>query len=225
MTTGQINAICWTIFIAMCVLFAPALLLAISLHSVLLAVAFVVLWWAPFGYGMYIALAVWRKGDRRLLKRGIEGTAAVLSAKATNTVVQEGEFAWEAPRVYKYELLVDVPGKKPYETSCRICASGISEGQTVKVAVARHNHKRVTIDVGQSLPAGRRVPVTLPVSSGHVSGYSSRVSGYTAAGAGRDASPTDGERLGALAKLGRLHEQGVLTDTEFASQKARILSE
>ena len=54
MTIGQINAICWTIFIAMCVLFAPALLLAISLHSVLLAVAFVVLWWAPFGYGMYI---------------------------------------------------------------------------------------------------------------------------------------------------------------------------
>ena len=30
--------------------------------------------------------------------------------------------------------------------------------------------------------------------------------------------------LGALERLGALHEQGVLTDEEFAQQKARILA-
>jgi hypothetical protein len=153
MTVGKMSAICWTIFVVMSVLFGPLLLVAIGLHagtgSVLFAVGVVVVWWAPFGYAMYLAMAVTRNGDRRLLTRGIQGTAAVLSAKATNEVIQEGEFAWEAPRVYKYELLVNIPGKEPYKTTCRMCASGIRKGQTVTIAASKHNRKRVTIDVGQ----------------------------------------------------------------------------
>jgi hypothetical protein len=219
MTVGQINAICWTIFVAGCVLCAPALLAAISLHLVLLAVAFAILWWAPFGYGMYITMAVVRNGDRRLLKRGIQGTAAVLSAKATNEVIQAGEFAWDAPRVYKYQLLVNVPGKRPYKTSCRICASGISEGQTVTVAVAPHNHKRVTIDVGQGQQGGQRRPVAVasPVAT-------HRHSGYAGSGVGLIMPKTESERLTTLAQLGHLHQQGIVTDAEFAEQKARILN-
>ena len=49
----------------------------------------------------------------------------MLSAKATNTYISEGEFAWQAPRVYKYGLRVTIPGKQPYETSCSICVAGI----------------------------------------------------------------------------------------------------
>jgi hypothetical protein len=131
---------------------------------------------------MYLALAVMRNGDRRLLKRGIAGTAVVLSAKATNTVIQEGEFAWEAPRVYRYVLRVSIPGKAPYQTDCRICAAGINEGSTVNVAVSRHNRKRVTIDIGQGARgkgargsgSGRGAGASRPVNSG---AHSERIAG------------------------------------------------
>jgi hypothetical protein len=113
----------------------------------------IAVWWGPFAYAMYLSMAVIRNGDRRTLRRGVRGTAEVLAAKATNTVVQEGEFAWEAPRVYKYRLRVTLPGQVPYETTCSICASGIRPGAVVEVAAARHNRKRVAIDVGQD---GRR---------------------------------------------------------------------
>jgi hypothetical protein len=218
MTVGKISATCWTLFVVMSVLFAPALLAAIALHSVILAVGFVLLWWVPFGYAMYLAMAVTRNGDRRLLERGTPGTARVITARRTNEVIQEGEFAWEAPRVWKYELLVSIPGRPEYKTTCRICASGIGEGQTVTVAVAKHNHKRVTIDVGQGRPGGAsRGARTIAASPVGI--------GYAASGAVRNIPTPDSQRLNALAKLGQLHEQGVLTDAEFQSQKVRILSE
>ena len=220
MTVGKMNVICWTLFVVGCVLCAPCLLAAIAMHSPLLIVAFAVAWWAPFVYAMYLAMAVMRNGDRRLLRRGIQGTAAVLSAKATNTVIQEGEFAWEAPRVYKYELLVSIPDREPYKTTCRICASSIRQGQTVRVAVSKHNRKRVTIDVGQGQHGGsaaRPAPVVAPVPAAHHSGYAG-------SGVGLIIPSTESGRLTVLAQLGQLHERGVITDAEFAEQKARILN-
>jgi hypothetical protein len=107
---------------------------------------------------MYLAMAVMRNGDRRTLKRGVRGKAEVLTAKATNTVIQAGEYAWQAPQVYKYRLRVTLPGRAPYETTCSICASGIHAGAVVDVAVGRHNRKRVTIDVGQGDTRGQAQP-------------------------------------------------------------------
>ena len=156
MTVGKISLTCWTVFVVMSVAFLPVGAAIVGIHALPVAVRVVLaivvaggLWWGPFGYAMYLALAVTRNGDRRLLKRGISGTAVVLSAQATGEVIQEGEFAWEAPRVYKYSLKVSIPGRSPYETTCRICAAGIRNGATVDVAVSPDNHKRVTIDVGQ----------------------------------------------------------------------------
>jgi Short C-terminal domain len=171
------------------------------------------LWWGPFAYAMYLALVVVRNGDPRLLKRGVRGTAEVLSRKATNEVIQSGEFAWEAPRVYKYRLRVSIPGEAPYETDCRICAPGYSEGSTVQVAVAPHNHKRVTIDPDQSGHAiqGSR--------GGH---RATATATYAAADDGASASPA-AAHFGELEKLGQLHRQGILTDEEFAAEKARLL--
>jgi hypothetical protein len=42
---------------------------------------------------------------------------------------------------------------------------------------------------------------------------------------GGPARAADAQRLSMLAQLGQLHRQGVLTDAEFAAQKAQILSE
>jgi hypothetical protein len=222
MTVGKISIICWTIFVVMSAAFLPVAAAIYALsglpHGAAIALAVVVvgvLWWGPFAYAMYLSLVVVRNGDPRLLKRGIRGTAEVLSRKATNEVIQEGEFAWEAPRVYKYRLRVSIPGEAPYETDCRICAPGFSEGSTVTVAVAPHNHKRVTIDPGQSGHAiqGSR--------SGHRVTATATFTGQDD-GPGNSASPA-AAHFGELEKLGQLHSQGILTDEEFAAEKARLL--
>jgi hypothetical protein len=161
-TVGKLSGLCWTVFAVMCVGFLPLGIgimhmdaIPTTTRLVLMIVVVLLAWWGPFGYAMYLAMAVMRNGDRRLLKRGMHGIAEVLTAKATNKVIQEGEFAWEAPRVYKYRLRVTVPGRSPYETSCFICASGVRPGSVVAVAVSRHNRKRVTIDVGQGGTRGQ----------------------------------------------------------------------
>jgi hypothetical protein len=165
MTVGKISGLCWTVFVVMCLGFLPLGIGIMHIHAIpttprvaLTLVVVILAWWGPFAYAMYLAMAVMRNGDRRTLKRGIRGTAEVLTAKATNTVIQAGEFAWQAPRVYKYGLRVALPGRSPYETSCSICASGINPGALVHVAVGRHNRKRVTIDVGQGGTRGEAQP-------------------------------------------------------------------
>jgi hypothetical protein len=225
MTVGKISILCWTIFVVMSVAFLPVaagifLITAGLPHGARIALAglaVLVLWWGPFTYAMYLSQVVVRNGDPRLLKRGIRGTAEVLGRKSTNEVIQQGEFAWEAPRVYKYRLRVSIPGGAPYETDCRICAPGYSEGSTVQVAVAPHNHKRVTIDPGQSGHAiqgsrgGQRVRATAT--------FTAEDDGPAR---GASASPA-AAHFGELEKLGQLHSQGILTDEEFAAEKARLL--
>ena len=175
MTVGKISGWCWGVFVVMCLGFLPLSYGAIRLTSLPVAVRAVLvvlvcagLWWGPFAYAMYLSMAVMRNGDRRLLKRGVRGTAQILHARQTNTVIQAGEFAWQAPYVWKYRLGVTVPGKAPYETDCSICVSDLQQGETVKVAVSPHNRKRVTIDVGQGA-AGKRGPAgrdtTYPISN------------------------------------------------------------
>jgi hypothetical protein len=232
MTVGKISAACWIFFVLMSVGFLPLGLAIASLHALPVAVRLVLaivvvggLWWGPFGYGMYLSMAVIKNGDRRLLKRGIAGTAVVLAAKATNTVIQSGQATWQAPRVHKYRLKVSIPGWAPYETDCSICASGIGQGSTVKVAVSRHNRKRVTIDVGQGGYRGTADPRYHPAPvADRVAAAGSRprpdLTKQRSADPGQQANAT---RIAQLAELGRLHKEGVLTDAEFAAEKARIL--
>jgi hypothetical protein len=235
MTVSKISVACWIFFCVMCVAFLPLGIgimnihaIPLSLRAALAIVAVIGVWWGPFAYAMYLSLAVMRNGDRRLLGRGIAGTAEVLSAKATNTVIQEGEFAWEAPRVYKYGLRVSIPGKQPYETSCSICAAGIRAGSVVNVAVSRHNRKRVTIDVGQASKDGsgrpRPVPGAGPAGQ-RFAAAGAPATGGTGGGWQQYSPSPDNQRMAALAQLARLHNQGVLTDAEFAAQKTRILAE
>ena len=233
MTVGKISGACWAIFGVMSLAFLPLGYAIVKLHALppgaRVALAIVVvggLWWGPFGYGMYLSMAVMRNGDRRLLRRGIQGTAEVLSVKRTNTVIQEGEFAWEAPRLYKYRLRVSIPGKAPYETDCAICATGISQGSVVHVAVSRHNRHRVTIDVGQGSKGGSRTPRLVAGAPATSPGSPAReVAFSTAFGGASQSSRSEDHKLSMLTQLGHLHSQGVLTDAEFAAQKAQILGE
>ena len=231
MTVGKISGLCWVVFVIMSVAFLPIGFGVMSIHAlpettraVLAVLVVLLLWWGPFAYAMYLSLAVMRNGDRRLLKRGVHGTAEVLSVKRTNTVIQEGEFAWEAPRVYKYRLRVHIPGKAPYETDCAICATGIRQGQMVNVAVSPHNKHRVTIDVGQGSKDGSRRPRPVAGDTTVAQGFTTvPASAVDFSVSGSQQAALETERLAQLAQLGQLHRQGVLTDAEFAAQKAEIL--
>ena len=74
----------------------------------------------------------------------------------------------------------------------------------------------MTIDPGQSGHAvqgrgGHRVAATAT---------------FTSEGGGpRNSAPRAAAHFGELEKLGQLHSQGILTDEEFAAEKARLLSE
>ncbi|MCU1354965.1 MAG: hypothetical protein JWM89_383, partial [Acidimicrobiales bacterium] len=130
---------------------------------------------------------------------------------------------------YKYRLRVTVPGRDPYETSVGVCASGLRAGQTVAVAAAPHNHKRVTIDLGQGKRAADRSGP--PIVSGGIGTEPSVDIGHILGGESEGRSPVgtvtssdgDTDTAGALDKVSALHDQGALTDEEFAAAKARIL--
>ena len=223
MNAWQMSIWCWVIFVAGMILMLPALI-----FGPLGLVVEQVVTWAAFAYGMYLSMAVIRGGDKRLARNGVPGTAVVLSAKETNTVIQEGEFAWNAPYVWKYGLQVTVPGWAPYNTTLYICAS-LSVGETVPVRVARFNRKRVTIDpvaynvqLSESASGrrGGRHPEPIDdyaAAMTYAEGLANQPRGAAAAAAGPDVADE-------LTKLARLRDQGILTDAEFATQKAKLLA-
>jgi hypothetical protein len=99
-----------------------------------------------FIYAMYLWLWGMRKGDPRLARRGISGTAEVIEAKETSWSMASGEYyGIGAPVVWKYKLEVTVGDRHPYRTTLYICAH-LHEGATIPVKVSRWNHKRVTVD-------------------------------------------------------------------------------
>lgn len=116
MTVSRISAACWIFFVVMCVAFIPLGIAIMAIHAipatvrvVLAAVVVVGVWWGPFADAMYLAMAVMRNGDRRLLRRGIAATAQVLSAKATNTVIQDGSVVNVAVRpLNRKRVTIDV---------------------------------------------------------------------------------------------------------------------
>jgi hypothetical protein len=209
MNAWQMSIWCWIIFVAGMVLMLPALI-----FGPLGLVVEQGLTWAAFIYGMYLTMFVIRGGDKRLARNGIPGTAVVLSAKETNTVVQAGEFDWQAPFVWKYGLTVTVPGWTPYNTMLYICAH-LTVGETVPVRVAKFNHKRVTIDRDAfNANYGAR-----KFSAGS---YRSADTGDDFSADAPAAQPSVADEL---TKLAALRDRGILTDAEFTAQKAKLLDE
>ena len=167
-TVGRIRAACWLAMGVMTFgpLFISFLLLRYRLSptAVVLVIALaIVAWLGPFVYGMYLSLAVVRNGDKRLLRRGIRGTAVVLSRKRTNERIINGEAVWEAPQVYKYHLAVGLPGRATYHTNVLTCASDHREGSAVTVFVSPRNRHRVAIapEPGYFPPPKPQIPRTV----------------------------------------------------------------
>ncbi|WP_152627188.1 SHOCT domain-containing protein [Streptacidiphilus melanogenes] len=249
------NLLVWIWFGLMSAAFMPLCLLASqvpgpnAVHIVLYVFIIGVLWWGSFGYGMYLSMAGMGGGDRRLLKRGIRGTARILAVKGTNTYINgQPDLGYAGRRVYRYTLHVELPGRQPYETYVSVASHQFQEGQTVQVAAAPHNHKRVAIDPAASATAAqvqreaarwqahaqhrpqqrpapqRKLPQPMVPQDAVPQDAVPRQSRHEGSGHGGKAGHGDeGERLRQLSELGRLHKEGVLSDEEFATEKARIL--
>jgi hypothetical protein len=111
-------------------------------RSPVVVAVFVAVWVLSFVYAMYVWLAGMRYGDPFLVKRGVKGTAQVLSAKETSVQMAAGEYyGIGAPNVWKYGPEVSLPGKDPYKTILYICAR-LHVGATVPVAASQLNRKR-----------------------------------------------------------------------------------
>lgn len=223
MSAWRMSIWCWVIFVVGMVGLAPAMI-----GGVPVVIAEQVITWSAFAYAMYVSMVVVRGGDKRLVKRGLPGTAKVLSAKRTNTTVQEGEFAWEAPYVWKYGLEVTAADRAPYETVLFICAH-LSEGETVPVRISKHNHKRVTIDRDaydkQYHKTSRLGKFDLATgSSGSPRVFVSGSEQATVSFGGSAPHVAELDIADELAKLDALREKGILTDAEFAAQKAKLLA-
>lgn len=187
-----------------------------------------------FLYAMYVFYFDVTRGDRHRQKRGLRGTAVILQAKQTRTQAQTGQADFQAPFIWKYTLTVSLPGKPPYQAVCSVARDGISEGSTVDVAVSRFNRRIVTILPGRTSPRAERRNAQGPIvfSTSSLSGgqdgadrLQSIFRAAEASGVHIQAPDPEARHLAALAKLGELHSQGVLTDAEFAAEKARLIGQ
>jgi hypothetical protein len=150
--TGRTSLLCFLLFFV--ALFAAIPLIAVSPAAALAAAVVSAL---SFVYTMYLWVWGMRKGDPRLVRRGVSGTAEVVTSKETSWSMASGEYyGIGAPSVWKYKLEVTVPGRGPYRTILYICAR-LHEGATVPVRVSRWNHHRVTVD-GPALGSGGPTP-------------------------------------------------------------------
>lgn len=168
MTVARISAVCWAVFIVMSVLGIFVAGAALNDHTLPMAVRVgmvaldVLLWWGPFGYATYLSMVVVKKGDRRLQRRGVRGTAVVLKRDFADTAIQTQGFGWQTPSVFEYVLDVSLPGRDVYRTSVRVGAGGYKEGSTVTVFASPHNRKRVAIEPGSGTSPEQRKKSRLP---------------------------------------------------------------
>lgn len=213
MNVGRMSLISFAVFL----LGIVGLLAVVTSGSAVVLVPFIVVWLGSFAYAMYLWVAVMRYGDRRLVKRGTQGTAQVLSAKETSWAMSAGEYEGiGAPTVWKYGLQVSVAGKDPYPATLYICAH-LRSGDTVPVYVSPHNTKRVTVDLKQ-LAAARDAELRSIGTHHH---GSRRV--MVPESEPRQTPAPSVDVADELAKLADLKDRGVLSDAEFASQKAKLL--
>jgi hypothetical protein len=136
--------------------------------------------------------------QQRLLMSGIPGRARIDAAVDTGVTLNEQPVA-------ELTLTVEVPGMSPYQVVSRqpiprLMAASFAPGQTVPVKVDPANPTSLTVDLAGFATAAGATPGATPIVP----------------------SQSPAERLERLAGL---RDRGILTESEFAAQKARILAE
>jgi len=136
--------------------------------------------------------------QQRLLVSGIPGRARIDAAADTGASVNDQPIA-------DLTMTVEIPGRAPYQVVTRqpiprLMTGSFSPGQTVPVRVDPADPTVLTVDMGAFATGAGATPGTTPIIP----------------------SQDPSERLQRLADL---RDRGVLTESEFAAQKARILAD
>ena len=154
MNVGRMSLIAFVVFVGI----AGLAVVATSGGPAVL-VPYVVVWLASFAYAMYLWIAVMRYGDRRLVKRGTQGTAKVLTVKETSWAMSSGEYEGiGAPSVWKYGLQVKCPARIRTRRRCNLrpSAQWRHRARACKPAQLQARHRRPQ---SARRGAGRRTPL------------------------------------------------------------------
>jgi hypothetical protein len=161
---------------------------------------------------------------KKLRKDGAAAPAEILgirtegrgnSARASFSNDDDLTTTWSLCRL---ELRVMPPGGEPFEATVRTRLNTFkSKGSTVPVLYDPDDHDKLVVDYESDARAamdgtGGDPELDELAALEQAEGTSAPASG-------------EGDRLDRLQQLADLHDRGVLSDAEFASEKAKILSE
>lgn len=144
------------------------------------------------------ALARGQVAKDRIQRDGVRGTASILGAEQTGVYVNE------QPQM-RLKLRVEAPGISPFETEKRmvvpfIALGQLGSGRPQTVYVDREDHDKLVIDWSAAPVANGATPAPAP-------------------------PPKEEETtLDRLQELMELKNRQLISDDEFAAQKARILN-
>ncbi len=151
--------------------------------------------------GVFGLLARGQAAKDRIQREGIRGTARILSAEQTGVYINE------QPQM-RLKLRVEAPGVTAFETEKRMVVpfmglATLGDGRPRTVYIDREDHENVVIDWA-AMPADGQAPPPAP-----------------------QAPPPKQEEttLDRLQELMELKNRQLISDEEFAKQKARILDD
>lgn len=165
--------------------------------------------------------------SQQLQASGVDGTATVVSVADTGGSLNDHPIA-------RLELDVTLPGQAPYRTTVeqaipRLQAGQIVPGAVVAVKADPQNPQAVALAAtaggsaapagAPSAPAGPSAPASFAALQASAAAQAAAAQ-VAAANAGAAQDPAT-----RLERLAELKDKGLLSESEFAAQKARILAE
>lgn len=163
---------------------------------------------------------------QQLQAGGIDGTAAVVSVTDTGGSLNDHPIA-------RLELDVTLPGRQPYRTTIeqaipRLQAGQIVPGAVVAVKADPQNPQAVALAGGPAAAPAPAAPAPA-AAPGAPTGFGDLQAAAAAQAAGAQVAAANAQiaqdPAARIEKLADLKDKGLLTEEEFAAQKARILAE
>lgn len=165
--------------------------------------------------------------SQQLQASGVDGTATVVSVADTGGSLNDHPIA-------RLELDVTLPGQAPYRTTIeqaipRLQAGQIVPGAVVAVKADPQNPQAVALAATAGGPAAAAGAPSAPADTSAPASFAAlQASAAAQAAAAQVAAANAGaaqDPATRLERLAELKDKGLLSESEFAAQKARILAE
>ncbi len=179
-----------------------------------------------------------RKRKKLESSGGKRAPATILTAKRGNTLTRPDADPTHATYNWKMTVRVQPDDEPEFEAQVQDhfqAGSGFVPGMTLSVLYDPRDHSKIVFDQGFA-GASDGLDAMLGGSPGtdgasltamlqQLAEPSGSGEAQAPASGGLAAGPANPDPVVLLAQLAQLHQQGVVTDAEFAAQKARILGE